>query len=242
MVAIPAAETVVTCWRLAGAGTFTSMSDRDFLALTMSAERLWLDSWQQGPTIEGSPLRRGQRAPEVTLFQPDGSETALASAWSDRPALILLWRHLGCGCGRERAHRLLSEIDEYRASGLNVVVVAPGDPERVARYAAANGLEGMILADPGYDAHKAFGLGHWSREQVLYDAPEEYCDLTLETGKAFQAERRAQGVALVDDPWMQSGEFVVDSEGRIRVAYLYNYCADYPEPRVFTTAARLAST
>ena len=48
-----------------------------------------------------------------------------------------------------------------------------------------------------------------------------------------------KGRPLVDDPWMQSGEFVVAPDGRIRVAYLYNYCADYPDPRVFTTAGRL---
>jgi hypothetical protein len=39
---------------------------------------------------------------------------------------------------------------------------------------------------------------------------------------------------------MQSAEFVVDTSGLVKVAYLYNYCGDYPDPRVFTTAARLA--
>jgi hypothetical protein len=75
----------------------------------------------------------------------------------------------------------------------------------------------------------------------LYDAPDEYCSLTEEIGQSFQAERRSQDRPLVDDPWMQSGEFVVDTDGLVRVAYLYNYCADYPDPRVFTTAARLAT-
>jgi hypothetical protein len=28
----------------------------------------------------------------------------------------------------------------------------------------------------------------------------------------------------------------------VRVSYLYNYCEDFPDPRVFTTAARLATT
>ena len=81
---------------------------------------------------------------------------------------------------------------------------------------------------------------HWSVEQVLYDAPDEFCDLGQDTGKKFQDDRRDQGRPMVDDPWMQSGEFVVDSSGMIRVAYLYNYCEDFPDPRVFTTAARLA--
>jgi hypothetical protein len=96
-----------------------------------------------------------------------------------------------------------------------------------------------MLADRDYSAHRAFGLGHWSVEQALYDAPEEFCRHTEETGIAFQADRRSQGRPMVDDPWMQSAEFVVAQDGSIRVAYVYNYCADYPDPRLFTTAARL---
>lgn len=216
------------------------MSDRDVMALVLSAENRWMQGWLAGPTIEGRPLRRGDRAPDVTLLGRDGSEVHLASTWAENPALVLLWRHLGCGCGRERARRLIGEIDEYATAGLEVVVVAPGEPERVGAYAERNQLEVTVLADPDYATHKAFGLGHWSLEQVLYNAPAEYCDLGADSGVEFQAKRRAEGNNLVDDPWMQSGEFVVDTTGTIRVAYLYNYCEDYPDSRVFLTAARLA--
>ncbi len=217
------------------------MSDRDVMALIMSAENRWLDGWMAGPTIEGRPLRRGDAVPSVTLFGQDGSEHQLDEAWANKPALVLLWRHLGCGCGRERARRLANEVDAYRASGLEVVVVAPGDPERVADYAARNDLAVLTFADPEYAAHKAFGLGHWSVEQVLYDAPPEYCDLSLESGQAMIEDRRSRGINLVDDEWMQSGEFVVDRTGHVRVAYAYNYCEDYPDPAVFVTAGRIAS-
>ncbi len=216
------------------------MADRDVMALVMSAENRWMQGWLAGPTIEGRPLRRGDAAPHVTLLDTNGAEAQLSAMWEEGPTLMLLWRHLGCGCGRERARRLVSEVDDYRAAGLRVVVVAPGEPERVAAYVERNLLNVEVLADPGYTAHRGFGLGHWSVEQVLYDAPAEYCDLGADTGAAFQEQRRAEGNNLVDDPWMQSGEFVVDSTGMIRVAYVYNYCEDYPDPKVFLTAARLA--
>ncbi len=216
------------------------MTDRDILALTMSAERRWLDSWTAGPTHEGTPARRGEQAPDVDLIAEDGSTVRLSEQWSSDPALIMLWRHLGCGCGVERVGRLIDEFDEYASSGLNTVVVAPGEIERVVAYKTRHELPSRVLADPDYRTHKAFGLSHWSREQVLYDAPEEFCTLAEDVGKEFQAARREQGTPLVDDPWMQSGEFVVGIDGVIRVSYLYNYCEDYPDPRVFTTAARLA--
>ena len=217
------------------------MSDRDLQALVLSAERRWMDNWLAGPSLEGEPLRRGQAAPDLELTAEDGSRVALSDYWDRQPTLVMLWRHLGCGCGLERIGRLREEYDSYVTSGLNVVVVAPGEIERVVAYKKRYDLPAPVLADPDYRTHKAFGLSHWSREQVLYHAPDEYCSLTEEIGQSFQAERRSQDRPLVDDPWMQSGEFVVDTDGLIRVAYLYNYCADYPDPRVFTTAARLAT-
>jgi peroxiredoxin len=215
------------------------MTDRDIDALYLSAEQRWMQGWLAGPSIEGNPLRRGDRAPDVEVLDEDGAKVSLTSVWGRRPGLVLLWRHLGCGCGLERAERLKEEYLQYLDAGLNVVIVAPGDMGRVARYKERYEIPVPMLTDPEYSTHKAFGLGHWSVEQVLYDAPDEYCDLEEETGHRFQDDRRAQGRPLVDDPWMQSGEFVVARDGTIRVAYLYNYCADYPDPKIFTTAGRL---
>ncbi|MGH8871611.1 MAG: redoxin domain-containing protein [Acidimicrobiia bacterium] len=215
------------------------MTDRDIQALYLSAEQRWMQGWLAGPTLEGNPLRRGDSAPDVEVLDEEGTRVSLASVWGERPGLVLLWRHLGCGCGLERAERLKEEYQGYVDSGLNVVIVAPGDTERVARYKERYDIPARMLTDPGYEAHKAFGLGHWSLEQALYDAPDEYCDLEEDTGRQFQEDRRSQGRPLVDDPWMQSGEFVVAPDGMIRVAYLYNYCADYPDPRIFATAGRL---
>ena len=215
------------------------MTDDDIRALYLSAERRWMQGWLAGPTLEGQPLRRGATAPDVEVLDADHSPVRLASLWENAPTLILLWRHLGCGCGLERAQRLVDEHQGYLDAGLNVAIVAPGEVERVAAYKERYQIPVAMFSDLGYRAHKAFGLGHWSVEQALYDAPDEYCDLEETTGQRFQEDRRSQGRPLVDDPWMESGEFVVARDGVIRVAYLYNYCADYPDPRIFTTAARL---
>lgn len=213
--------------------------ESDIAALVMAAENRWMGHWLAGPTVENQPVRRGEDAPDLELVAEDGSHVMLSSHWSESPALVMLWRHLGCGCGIERIERLKAEYDDCVAAGLDVVVVAPGELERVIAYKQRYGLPAPILADPEYVTHHAFGLSHWSEEQVLYDAPDEYCTLTEEVGQAFQEERRKIETPLVDDPWMQSGEFVVDTDGRVRVAYLYNYCEDYPDPRLFITAAHM---
>jgi peroxiredoxin len=216
------------------------MSDQDIAALYMSAEGRWMDRFLEGPTHVSEPLRRGQRAPDLDLIAEDGSAVPLSSVWAERPALICLWRHLGCGCGMDRAERLKKEKQSYVDAGLAVVVVAPAEPQRVAVYKEKYGLNAPTLADPTYATHRAFGLSHWSVEQVLYDAPDEVCELDPAAGQELQDSRRADGRPLVDDPWMQSAEFVVGTDGVIHVAYYYNYCEDFPDPRIFITAARMA--
>ncbi|MDG1540744.1 MAG: hypothetical protein P8Q46_04250 [Candidatus Thalassarchaeaceae archaeon] len=52
---------------------------------------------------------------------------------------------------------------------------------------------------------------------------------------------RAMNRPLVDNPWMSTGEFLVLPSGMIRTSYAYQYCSDYPGPRVFLTAAKMNS-
>lgn len=213
--------------------------DTEVQALTQSAERRWMANWTAGPSLEQRAVRRGEMAPDLELTNEDGSRVLLSETWAEKSALVMLWRHLGCGCGLDRLERLKTEYVDYESAGLNAVVVAPGDLKRVLAYKERYGLPVPVLADPDYATHNAFGLSHWSVEQVLYDAPDEYCTLSEEIGVEFQETRRGMGRPLVDDPWMQSGEFVVNPAGVVTVAYLYNYCEDYPDPRVFLTAARV---
>jgi hypothetical protein len=76
---------------------------------------------------------------------------------------------------------------------------------------------------------------------VLFDAPEDFWAHTREVGERFQADRREQGRPLVDNPWLLPGEFVVDTSGVIRLAYRYQFCEDFPNPLVLTTAIKLAA-
>jgi hypothetical protein len=75
-------------------------------------------------------------------------------------------------------------------------------------------------------------------ERVLFDAPSEYWAHPHDLGGAFQDGRRNQGNPPVDDPWRAVAEFVVDRDGSVRITYAYQYCEDFPDVRVLTTAVR----
>jgi peroxiredoxin len=209
--------------------------------MTAAAERRWLDTWTAGPTEpEGSGLPAGAKAPELRLVDHTGATRNLSDLWADGPALLMFWRHFGCGCGVERAARLRKEYDAYRAVGLQPVVVAQGEPERAAAYHDEHSLPCPVLCDPELMAYRAYGVGQWPVERILYDAPAEFWTHERDIGRAFQDRRRESGRPLVDDPWRATAEFVIGRGGLIRLSYLYQYCEDFPDPRLLTAAARLS--
>jgi len=206
-----------------------------------AAERRWLDTWTAGPTEpEGSGLPVGAKAPNLTLLDHTGSVRSLSEFWSEGPALLMFWRHFGCGCGFTRAARLKEEYDAYRAVGLQPVVVAQGEPDRAAAYHLEHGLPCPVLCDPDLMAFRAYGVGQWSVERILHSAPAEFWGHQRDVGQAFQDRRREGGRPPVDDPWRATAEFVIGRRGVVRLPYLYQYCEDFPLARLLTTAARLS--
>ena len=57
---------------------------------------------------------------------------------------------------------------------------------------------------------------------------------------SFQSSRREQGRPLVDDPWRAVKELVIGANGLVRLAYAYQHCEDFPNPKVLSVAARLS--
>lgn len=209
--------------------------------LTTAAEDEWLQRWTDGPTEgEGPVLLTGSTAPDLTLLDHNGTQRRMSEFWTGRPALVLFWRHFGCGCGFERAARLKAEMAQYLDAGLDPVIVGQGEPVRAAAYRAEFDLPCTILCDPDHDAYRAYGVGHWNIERVLPDAPAEFWDHPRDIGVSFQDERRKQGRPLVDDPWRAVKEFVIGTNGLVRLTYSYQYCEDYPNPQLLATAARLS--
>lgn len=209
--------------------------------LTAEAETEWLAKWTAGPTEgEGSVLRVGAPAPDHALIGHDGRTRRLSEFWADGPALLMFWRHFGCGCGVDRAARLRAELPDYLTAGLNPVVVSQGEPARAEAYRSEHGLPCPVLCDPDHAVYRAYGIGQWSPARILFDAPPEYWSHPRELGVTFQAGRRKEGRPPVDDPWRGVAEFVIGTDGRIRLCHAYQSCEDFPDPRVLTTAARLS--
>lgn len=215
-----------------------------FEALVNEAEKEWLAGWLAGPAYtrwETLPPQPGDPAPDLTLETSEGDSRPLSSTWQKAPAILLFWRHSGCSCGIDRARRLRAELPSYRGAGANVAIVGMGEPARAAAYAERQELPVLFFCDPERRAYRSYGLLEGETPHVLFDASDELLRGESDAGRELQESRRHTERALVDNPWQLPGEFVIDREGIIRLAYRYQYCEGYPDPRVLVAAARFAS-
>ena len=212
--------------------------------LMREAEGRWQTSWVAGPTRTRwttLPPQVGDPAPDAEVLDESGHRASLAATWATTPVLLMFWRHYGCSCGMDRAKRLRDELPAYRNAGAKVVIVGQGEPERARRYAESQSLDVPILSDPERRAYEAFGLLEGTPAQILFDAPDPLLRCDLDAGLALAASRHGTDRAMVDSPWQLPGEFVVGKDGHIAHSHRYQWCEDYPDPRVHVAAIRAAA-
>jgi len=210
---------------------------------TANAEKEGRALWEKGPTRtrwKKLPVQVGDDAPDFGLLDSQGKHVKLSSFWDGKPALILFWRHYGCSCGRDRAARFQEEYPKYIELDANVVVVGQGEPERAAAYAEKNKLTCPVLCDPTFEVYHAYDLLEGKTSQILFDAPDEYLKCEPEAINNLFDSHKGTDRAIVDSPWQLPGEFVIDKKGVIRLVYRYQYCENWPDPRVLMAGIKEA--
>lgn len=104
------------------------------------------------------------------------------------------------------------------------MAIGQGDPERAAWYKAKFSVPSPILVDPDEHVYKAYGLLETS-PWLLLGKPkpgQEYFQKLI-------GAHRDKGRPVADNPFLLPGEFVVNADGRLTLAYRYQYCDNYPE-------------
>jgi len=214
----------------------------DIAELEAAAEQRWLASWLTGPTrtrYESLPPQVGDQAPDPALPDTSGERRRLSDYWAHGPAIVIFMRHFGCSCLAERWEVLKNELSDYADAGARVVAVCQAEPERARAVAVRREYAFPVLCDPEFEAYRAFGLLEGLPAQILHDFPWQADD--EETARTlFLEPRRGTERAVVDSPWQLPGEFVVGSNGVIRLAHRYQYCEDFPPKTVLLGAIATA--
>ena len=218
------------------------MSNRD--GLVSAAESRWIEGLAAGPdrdAVGRTGIRAGDAAPDLELVDWNATPVRLSRCWADGPALIIFWRHFGCGCGSDRAERLANERTALEQAGATVVLVGMADPIRTDAYRTRFGLTEPFLCDPDRVAYRAFGVPEGTMHAVTYDDT----DVLLGGPSAWRMVvdfKRSRDMHVVDDGWQLMSEFVVGMDGIVRSAYRYQYCDNFPDPRFALSAVAEAQS
>jgi peroxiredoxin len=211
----------------------------DLETLFAAAEQRWLGNWQNGPgrqRWDSVPLQVGDKAPDFELLDSTSRRRFLSEFWASRPALLIFWRHFGCGCGVGRAERLHDEYGQLIDAGANVAAIGQGEPERAAWYKEKFAVPCPIVCDPDERAYRAYGLVECSPWLLLGRSTPE-----LKYFEELIEKHRAKGRRVADNPFLLPGEFVIDADGRFVLTYRYQYCDNYPDPETLIASIHEAA-
>lgn len=194
---------------------------------TEEAQKEWLKLWYEGPTKttwDKLPLQMGDRAPDFELETSANEMVKLSELWNEQPVLLVFWRHTGCGCGFMQADSMRKSYDKFTEKGIKVVIVTQAEPERAAFYKKEQKIKGILLSDTNYEVYRAYGLLDGGASQIM-GTPE----IDYSIGEKLQNDRIGTQRALVDNPWLLPGEFIIDKTGTINFTHRYGNCGDIPE-------------
>jgi thioredoxin-dependent peroxiredoxin len=103
-------------------------------------------------------LKAGDRAPDFTLPDADGSQVSLAALLAEGPVVVYFYpADFTPGCTKE-ACGIRDMHDDIAAAGMRVVGISPQDGASHARFRDRYKLPFTLLADPDKTVIKAWGV------------------------------------------------------------------------------------
>lgn len=157
--------------------------------------------------IEGTALRVGQRAPDLTLANVWGDPVRLSDLWSNGPVIIVFYRGGWCPyCNLELQmwQKLLPEVDKR---GARLVAISPQTPDNSLSTQEKNELRFDVLSDSTLQASRGFG--------IAFDLPPELVDLYASVGHDLPTTN-GNGLWTLPVP----ASYVIGNDGVIAFAHV----------------------
>jgi peroxiredoxin len=127
--------------------------------------------------------------------------------------------------------RLNPQIDDINAK---IVVVTMGKPDETAAFCAERAPGVNCFADPEATSYRLFGLARGNAQQLFGPA-------VWLRGAQVTVDGTFDGLPIgkpVGDPFQMPGVFVIDTNGRVQMAYYSKHAGDYPDDAVLVNLAK----
>jgi peroxiredoxin len=156
---------------------------------------------------ESTPLKIGDRVPDVVVQTVEGAGVALRAELAGQPSVVIFYRGGWCPyCVRHLA--ALAEVEaDLLAAGFKLVALSPDRPAKLREKPALEKLNYILLSDSPATAARAFGLAFQVPDELVAKYKNEYkIDLEGDSGQTHH---------LLPHPAV----FIVDAGGIIRFVH-----------------------
>lgn len=162
------------------------------------------------------------------MVGPDRRALRLATLWEEQPLVLAFLRHFGCPFCLRVLSNLVRGADQFTARGARIAAVTMGAPDDAAAFCAARAPGILCLSDPARDSFRAYGLGRAGGAELLH--PE-----VMVEGMRAAVEGHLPGIPA-GDVLQMPGTFVIDTDGRVRLAYYSRTISDHPDNQLLLVA------
>jgi thioredoxin-dependent peroxiredoxin len=118
----------------------------------------------EGAQVSEHRLAPGDKAPDFTLPDADGTPVSLSSRRGQRVIVYFYPAAMTPGCTKE-ACDFRDNLNSLAAAGVGVLGISPDTPARLARFRDRDQLTFPLLSDPGHEVEEAYGA---YGEKMLY--------------------------------------------------------------------------
>jgi len=158
------------------------------------------------------PLKAGDRAPDFTVYNVDGSPFLFEAGKLERPALIITFRGGWCPYCNTQLQELREVLPEIKQSGVDVLFLSGDRPEilysslKLETQESINGLDYTILSDADINAGKALGLAFRVPDETI----NKYMQRDWDLASSSMARHKVLSIPAV---------FLIRSNGEIAFAH-----------------------
>lgn len=179
-----------------------------------------------GEDSQSSPLKVGDRIPDVSLRTEEDKRIRLRETVAQKPTVLIFYRGGWCPFCTRHLQELGKIEKDLEATGVQLLAISMDQPSRLRETPNRDKLGYQLLSDSDAGAIKAFGIAFRVEDSIFQKYKDSYhIDLEAISGEKHH---------LLPHPSV----FVVDPSGAIRFAHVSQDYQVRLEPGKVLEAAR----
>ncbi|UUO09197.1 AhpC/TSA family protein [Blastopirellula sp. J2-11] len=174
--------------------------------------------------VEKSAKQVGDAAIDAELTGWNGKTVRLSEMWSEGPVVLMWYRGGWCPYCNLQLRAMQKELKAIEGAGAKLIVLTPELPEKAKETAEANDLNFVALHDKNNATARKYGL--------VFELPASILPLYRDRLKLAEVN----GSDAMELPL--SATYVIDTNGKIRYAFLNADYTDRAEPAEVVAAVK----